>query len=86
MIAKASLGRKYLGGVAYLKGWARFSYDELHMAIVEIEVIINSRRLSYVHPDDLEQPLTPSHIIVGHRLLSLPDHLTHPEPPEDENF
>ena len=21
-----------------------------------------------------------------HRLLSLPDHLTHPEPPEDENF
>ena len=56
------------------------------MAIVEIEAIVNSRPLSYVHPDDLEQPLTPSHLIVGRRLLSLPDHLTHLEPLEDEDF
>ena len=53
---------------------------------MEIEAIVNSRPLSYVHPDDLEQPLTPSHLIVGRRLLSLPDHLTHLEPLEDEDF
>ena len=47
----------------------------LHTAIVEIEAIVNSQPLSYVHPDDLEQPLTPSHLQVGRRLRSLPDHL-----------
>lgn len=66
-------------------GTARFSYDEMHTAVVEIEAIVNSRPLSYVHPDDLEQPLTPSHLLVGRRLLSLPDHLTYLEP-EDEDF
>ena len=65
---------------------ARFSYDELHTAVVEIEAVINSRPLSYLHPDDLEQPLTPSHLLVGRRLLSLPDHLCHLEPEDDEDF
>ena len=67
-------------------GRARFSYNEMHTAIVEIEAIVNGRPLSYVHPDDLEQPLTPSHLLVGRRLLSLPDHLTHLEPEDDEDF
>jgi len=65
-------------------GRAAFSYDEMHMAIVEIEAIVNSRPLSYIHPDDLEQPLTPSHLLVGRRLLSLPDHLTYLEPEDDD--
>ena len=56
-----------------LQGRARFTYDEMHTAIVEIEAIVNSQPLAYLHPDDLEQPLTP---LVGRRLLSLPDHLT----------
>lgn len=34
-------------------GTARFLYDEMHTAVVEIEAIVNSRPLSYVHPDDL---------------------------------
>ena len=67
-------------------GRARFSYDEMHTAIVEIEAIINSRPLSYIYSDDLEQPLTPSHLLVGHRLLSLPDYLTSLEPEDDEDF
>ena len=67
-------------------GRAKFSYDEMHTAIVEIEAIINSRPLAYLHPDDLEQPLTPSHLLVGRRLLSLPDHLTYLEPEDDEDF
>lgn len=40
----------------------RFSYDEMHMVIVEIEAIVYSRPLSYVYPDDLQQPITPSHL------------------------
>ena len=58
----------------------------MHTAIVEIEAIVNSRPLAYIYPDDLEQPLTPSHLLVGRRLLSLPDHLTYLEPEEDEDF
>ena len=67
-------------------GKARLSYDEMHTAITEIEAIINSRPLSYVHPDDFEQPLTPSHLLVGRRLLSLPDHLTCLGLEDDEDF
>ena len=54
-------------------GRAKFTYDELLTAITEVEVVINSRPLSYVSPDDLEELLTPSHLFVGRRLLSLPD-------------
>ena len=36
------------------------------------EMVVNSRPLSYVSTKDLEQPLTPSHLLIGHRLLSLP--------------
>ena len=56
-------------------GQARFSWDELLTAMVEAEGVINSRPLSYVSMDDLEEPLTPSHLLTGRRLLSLPDHL-----------
>ena len=50
-----------------------FSRDELLTAIVEIEGVINSRPQSYVSSYDLEEPLTP-HLIVGRRLLNLPDY------------
>ena len=36
--------------------------------------------------DDCEEPLTPSHLIVGRRLWSLPDDLTHSEDAEDPDF
>jgi hypothetical protein len=58
---------------------------EMHTAIVEIEAIINSRPLTFLNSDDTEEPLTPSHLLVGRRILSLPDNLTYFEP-EDENF
>ena len=41
--------------------------------LTEVECILNSRPLTYLYPDDLEEPLTPSHFISGRRLLSLPD-------------
>ena len=41
--------------------------------LTEVECILNSRPLTYLYPDDLEEPLTPCHLISGRRLLSLPD-------------
>ena len=46
-------------------GQAKFSQDELLTAIVEVDMVINSRPLSYMSANDLEEPLTPSHLIVG---------------------
>ena len=58
-------------------GRAKFSFDELLTAVTEVEAIINSQPLSYVTPEDLEEPLTPSHLLVGRRVLSLPDDLSY---------
>ena len=66
-------------------GQAKFSHDEMHTAIVEIEAIINSCPLTFPNADDTKEPLTPSHLLVGQRLLSLPDNLTY-FAPDDENF
>ena len=58
-----------------LIGRAQFSHDELLTALVEIEAVINSRPLSYLSSDDVEEALTPSHLIVGRRILNLPDNM-----------
>ena len=67
-------------------GQARFSYDELFTAVIEVEAIINSCPLSYILADDLEEPLTPSHLLVGRRLLNLPDNLCYREDINDNEF
>ena len=41
--------------------------------IIEVEMILNCRPLSYVSSEDYEEPLTPSHLLCGHRIMSLPD-------------
>ena len=64
---------------------AKFSHDETHTAIVEIGAIINSHPITFLNADDTEEPLTPSHLLVGHRILSLPDSRTH-FPPKDGTF
>ena len=68
--------RKMLGRVS-------LSYKELVTVIVEIEGVINSRPISYISAADREEPLTPSHLIVGCRLLSLPDHLSYVHDTQD---
>ncbi|CAB3989653.1 Tetratricopeptide repeat 28 [Paramuricea clavata] len=65
-------------------GKARLSYDKLVTAVTEAESILNSRPLSYVSSEDVEEPLTPAHLLSGRRILSLPDR--HQENPEDEDF
>lgn len=53
-------------------GRAKLRYDSC-------DRIINSRPLSYVTSDDLEQPLTPAHLLTGRLLLSLPDAIYYKE-------
>ena len=67
-------------------GEAKLSLDKLHTAVVEIESIINSRPLSYISSSDLEEPLTPSHLLIGRRILNIPDNLGYLLDPVDEEF
>ena len=53
---------------------ARLTYEELETVVTEIEAIINSRPLSYVCNEDLIEPLTPSHLMYGRRLMSPINH------------
>ena len=66
-------------------GRARLSYDKLSTLLIEIEAIINSRPLSYLSSEDLEEPLTPSHLLTSHRILSLPN-VTTAADSTDEHF
>ena len=58
-----------------MTGQAKLSYDELLTTVVEIEMVINSRSLSYISLDEIEYPLTHSHLMAGRRVTSLPDHI-----------
>ena len=62
-------------------GNARLMYEELLTSVVEVEMTLNSRPLSYVSSEDVEEPLTPLHLLCGYRVLSLPDLMSN----EDEN-
>ena len=53
-------------------GRGKLTMDELVTATTEVEMIVISRPLSYLSTEDIEEPLTPSHLITGRRLMSLP--------------
>ena len=69
-----------------LIGRAHFSLDELITALAEIEAVLNSRPLSYMSGEDLEEPITPSHLVVGRRILSMPDNLDYTCDLDDSEF
>ena len=52
------------------------SHDELLTLSTEVEAVLNSWPPTYASSEDLEEPLTPSHLLLGYRLLTLPDHPT----------
>ena len=52
---------------------SQLNFEELTTVLVEVEAIINSRPLTYMSSDDIEEALTPAHLILGKRLLTLPD-------------
>ena len=61
-------------------GQAKLSYEELLTGVAEVEAILNSRPLTYLTTDDIDERITPSHLISGVRLLSMPDHLCVQDP------
>ena len=52
---------------------ARLNYDELRTVLVEVEGTLDSRPLTYVSSDDPEERSTPSHLMFGRRILSVPE-------------
>ena len=54
-------------------GNAKLTYDELLTNLIEIEGTINSRPLTYDYNEVDVEVLTPSHLIFGYRLQSMPD-------------
>ena len=48
-----------------------------------VESTVNSRPLSHVSTEDAEEPVTPSYLIRGGRLLSLPDEPYHEDLEDD---
>ena len=53
-------------------GKARLTYEELETLLLEVEMVINSRPLTYLNNETMES-LTPSHLVIGRRLLSRRD-------------
>ena len=48
----------------------RLSYDEMQTFLFEVEMILNNRPLTYVYPDEIEDALTPNHVLFGRTLTS----------------
>ena len=66
---------------------ASLSFEELLTVVTEVEMIINCHPLSFISQNDLEEPLTPSHLINGRRLMDLPDGMmSEEEDAEDQEF
>ena len=58
--------KKVLGG-------ARLNYEELLTVLNDIECTINCRPITYMSTDENIEPLCPSQLITGRRILSLPN-------------
>ena len=50
---------------------SKFNYEELNTHLIEIEGVLNSRPLTYLF-EEVGEPLTPSHMITGRRILDKP--------------
>ena len=50
---------------------ARLTYEELLTLLIRVEGVLNSRPLTYVYPNQ-DEPLTPSHLVLGKRILTVP--------------
>ena len=60
-------------------GKSKLTYEELLTVTVEIEGVLNSRPLCYVYDDPMDNVITPSHLMIGRRLLSTFYEDTEPE-------
>ena len=46
-------------------GQSQLSFDKLSTILAEIEAVLNSRPLTYSYSDDIEEPITPAHLIIS---------------------
>jgi hypothetical protein len=77
-LVKRSL-RKILGN-------ARLTFEELTTVLTEVEGSLNSRPLTYVYSELSDgEPLTPSHLVIGRRISTLPDPEEFSDSEEDSN-
>ncbi|KAK3727756.1 hypothetical protein QZH41_005209 [Actinostola sp. cb2023] len=76
-LVKRSL-RKVLGN-------AKLTYEELETVVVQVEGTLNSRPLTQVESEFCEQPLTPSHLVIGRRLATLPTPQEFSDDEQDES-
>ena len=60
-------------------GNARLSYEELLTVLAEVECTLNARPLTYEYNEVDQQVLTPSHLIYGRRIKTLPDEIVEPD-------
>ena len=65
-------------------GSSKLTYEKLLTVLVEVECVLNSRPLIYVYSEEAEDPLTPSHLLLGHHLLSKSDSTSSSESLERE--
>ena len=66
-------------------GNTRLTLDELMTVVVEVEGTLNSRPLTYDYDEVGEEVLTPSHLMYGRQIKSLPDENTEDEPENESN-
>ena len=66
-------------------GRAKLSLKKLSTIVIEVEMVVNSRPLTYVSLTDLEVPVTPSHSLIGRRILNLPESLLY-EGSDDDDY
>ena len=60
-------------------GSAGLTYEELEMLLTKVEATLNSRPLTYDNSELDEEVLTPSHLMYGRRIATLPDEVVEPE-------
>ena len=85
VILSVSIPRSYFSGITSIVTYFTLCgfWDASTKAYA---AVINSRPLPYISSTDLEEPLTPSHLLVGQQLLNLPDYLGYVCDPGDEDF
>jgi hypothetical protein len=63
------------GCIKRVIGRASLSFEEMRTVLTEVEAIINARPLTYLYDDEesISYPLSPSHLINGHRITTTPN-------------